>query len=285
MVKGKSTCKTLKAIRRQIAEANDIKYEPRECHYEGPCLGTCPACEAEVRYLERQLGLRRQLGRAVSVIGVSVGLLSACTSAGTKAVTEKPEALRGDVDYHESEARCDSEHVMVVGKVAVPEEPDTTSFVKEQQSRQTAPAPKAPLVSQEEEDDDVVIGAVGAVEAPMDPPYNPMAPPDTTKVFGDIAEQMPMFPGGDRKLMEYLASSIQYPPECKESCIQGRVIVTFVVERDGSISNAKVAKSLDPQLDAEALRVVNAMPKWIPGRQNGVTVAVKYTIPVTFRLK
>ena len=219
------------------------------------------------------------------MIGVSVGLLSACTSAGTKAVTEKPEALRGDVDYHEPEARCDSEHVMVVGKVAVPEEPDTASFVKEQQSRKAAPAPKAPLVAQEEEDDDVVIGAVGAVEAPMDPPYNPMAPPDTTQVFGDIAEQMPMFPGGDRKLMEYLASSIQYPPECKESCIQGRVIVTFVVERDGSISQTKVAKSLDPLLDAEALRVVNAMPKWIPGRQNGVTVAVKYTIPVTFRLK
>ncbi len=277
MVKGKSTCKTLKAIRRQIAEANDIKYEPRECHYDGPCLGTCPACEAEVRYLERQLGLRRQLGRAVSVIGVSVGLLSACTSAGTKAVTEKPEALRGDVDYHEPEGRCDSEHVMVVGKVAVPEEPDTASFVKEQQSRQAVPAPKAPLVAQEEEDDEkvLIVGEVG---------YVPPEEPDTTKVFGDIAEQMPSFPGGDRKLMEYLESNIQYPPECEESCIQGRVIVTFVVERDGSISQAKVAKSLDPLLDAEALRVVNVMPKWIPGRQNGVTVAVKYTIPVTFRL-
>ena len=279
MVKGKATCKTLKAIRRQIAEANDIKYEPRECHYDGPCLGTCPACEAEVRYLERQLGLRRQLGRAVSVIGVSVGLLSACTSAGTKAVTEKPEALRGDVDYHEPEARCDSEHVMVVGKVAVPEEPDTASFVKEQQSRQAAPAPKAPLVTQEE-DEQVLGGVDTSIMAELQ-----MMAPDTTKVFGDIAEQMPMFPGGDRKLMEYLASSIQYPPECEESCIQGRVIVTFVVERDGSISQAKVAKSLDPLLDAEALRVVNAMPKWIPGRQNGVTVAVKYTIPVTFRLK
>ena len=280
MVKGKSTCKTLKAIRRQIAEANDIVYEPHECHYDGPCLGTCPACEAEVRYLERQLGLRRQLGRAVSVIGVSVGLLSACTSAGTKAVTEKPEALRGDVDYHESEARCDSEHVMVVGKVAVPEEPDTASFVKEQQSKKPSPAPKAPLVAQEEDEQ-----VLGGVQDPRIMAELQMMAPDTTKVFGDIAEQMPMFPGGDRKLMEYLASSIQYPPECKESCIQGRVIVTFVVERDGSISQAKVAKSLDPLLDAEALRVVNAMPKWIPGRQNGVTVAVKYTIPVTFRLK
>jgi protein TonB len=85
--------------------------------------------------------------------------------------------------------------------------------------------------------------------------------------------------------MEYLASSIQYPPEFEETCVQGRVIVTFVVERDGSISNAKVVKSVDPLLDAEALRVVKAMPKWIPGRQAGVTVAVKYAIPVTFRLK
>ena len=275
MVKGKSTCKTLKAIRRQIAEANDIKYEPRECHYDGPCLGTCPACEAEVRYLEQQLGLRRQLGRAVSVIGVSAGLLSACTSAGTKAAAEKPNGAESNMEVHEPAASCDS---MVVGKVAVPEEPDTASFVKEQQSRKAAPAPKAPLVAQEEEDDEkvLIVGEVG---------YVPPEEPDTTQVFGDIAEQMPMFPGGDRKLMEYLASSIQYPPECKESCIQGRVIVTFVVERDGSISQAKVVKSLDPLLDAEALRVVNAMPKWIPGRQNGVTVAVKYTIPVTFRLK
>lgn len=274
MVKGKSTCKTLKAIRRQIAEANDIKYEPRECHYDGPCLGTCPACEAEVRYLEQQLGLRRQLGRAVSVIGVSAGLLSACTSAGTKAVTEKPNGAKSNIEVEEPAAGCDS---MVVGKVAVPEEPDTACFVKEQQSRQTAPAPKAPLVTQEEEDDDVVLGGVGAVGSFE-------AKPDINGVY-DIVEQMPMFPGGDRKLMEYLASSIQYPPECKESCIQGRVIVTFVVERDGSISQAKVAKSLDPLLDAEALRVVKAMPKWIPGRQGGVTVAVKYTIPVTFRLK
>ena len=277
MVKGKSTCKTLKAIRRQIAEANDIKYEPRECHYDGPCLGTCPACEAEVRYLEQQLGLRRQLGRAVSLIGVSAGLLSACTSAGTKAVTEKPNGAESNMEVHEPAASCDS---MVVGKVAVPEEPDTASFVKEQQPRKAAPAPKAPLVTQEEDEQ-----VLGGVQDPRIMAELQKMPPDTTKVFGDIAEQMPSFPGGDRKLMEYLESSIQYPPRCEESCVQGRVIVTFVVERDGSISNAKVAKSLDPLLDAEALRVVNAMPKWIPGRQDGVTVAVKYTIPVTFRLK
>lgn len=274
MVKGKSTCKTLKAIRQQIAQANDIEYEPRECHYEGPCQGTCPACEAEVRYLESQLSRRRILGRAISLLGVSAGLLSACSSTGTKAVTAKPEKT-GDVEYREPVAGCDT---MVVGRVAVPEEPDTASFVKEQQSGKSATAPKAPLVTHEDEDD-VVIGGVYDIAMVQ------KMPPDSTKVFGDIAEQMPSFRGGSGKLMEYLESNIQYPPECEESAIQGRVIVSFVVERDGSISQAKVVKSVDPLLDAEALRVVNAMPKWIPGRQSGVIVAVKYTIPVMFRLK
>ena len=275
MVKGKSTCKTLKAIRRQIAEANDIKYEPRECHYEGPCLGTCPACEAEVRYLEQQLGLRRQLGRAVSVIGVSVGLLSACTQSSTKVITNKPELTEGDVEYADTTTER-----MVVGKVAVPEEPDTASFVEEQRSQKAARPQKAPLVTQEEQEDDE-----GVVLRSGEVVVEPQVAPDTTKIFGDIAEQMPMFQGGDRKLMEYLENNVQYPPECEETCVQGRVVVTFLVERDGSISNAKVVKSVHPLLDAEALRVVEGMPKWMPGRQNGVTVAVKYTIPVTFRLK
>ncbi len=275
MVKGKSTCKTLKAIRRQIAQANDIKYEPRECHYEGPCQGTCPACEAEVRYLEQQLGLRRQLGRAVSLIGVSVGLLSACTQSSTKVITNKPELTEGDVEYADTTTER-----MVVGKVAVPEEPDTASFVEEQRSQKAARPQKAPLVTQEEQEDDE-----GVVLRSGEVVVEPQVAPDTTKIFGDIAEQMPMFQGGDRKLMEYLENNVQYPPECEETCVQGRVVVTFLVERDGSISNAKVVKSVHPLLDAEALRVVEAMPKWIPGRQNGVTVAVKYTIPVTYRLK
>ena len=275
MVKGKATCKTLKTIRKQIAEANDIKYEPHECHYEGPCMGTCPACEAEVRYIEQQLSLRRQLGRAVSLIGISAGLLAACTQPNAKAATEKSGPAQDEVENIVILKRnCKK----MAGKVAVPEEPDTASFVKEQRSQKAARPQKAPLVTQEEQDDEMVLKAGEVV-------VEPQVAPDTTKIFGDIAEQMPMFPGGDRKLMEYLDANVQYPPECEETCIQGRVVVTFLVERDGSISNAKVVKSVHPLLDAEALRVVEAMPKWIPGRQNGVTVAIKYTIPVTYRLK
>jgi len=101
-------------------------------------------------------------------------------------------------------------------------------------------------------------------------------------LFGDVAEQMPMFPGGQQALMKYLKENVTYP---KDTCVQGRVIITFVVEKDGSIAEAKVMKSVYPALDEEALRVVNAMPRWIPGKLNGVCVRTKYTIPITFRLQ
>ena len=107
---------------------------------------------------------------------------------------------------------------------------------------------------------------------------------EETKVF-DVVEQMPQFPGGPQALFEYLSKNIKYPVVAEENGIQGRVIVTFVVERDGSITDVKVAKSVDPSLDKEAMRVVKSMPNWIPGKQNGSAVRVKYTVPVTFRLQ
>jgi len=107
---------------------------------------------------------------------------------------------------------------------------------------------------------------------------------EETKVF-DVVEEMPQFPGGQAALLEYLAKNIKYPVVAEENGVQGRVIVTFVVERDGSITDVKVVKSVDPSLDKEAARVVKSMPKWQPGKQNGSAVRVKYTVPVTFRLQ
>ena len=107
---------------------------------------------------------------------------------------------------------------------------------------------------------------------------------EETKVF-DVVEQMPQFPGGQQALFEYLSKNIKYPVIAEENGVQGRVIVTVVVERDGSITDVKVVKSVDPSLDKEAQRVVKAMPHWIPGKQNGSAVRVKYTVPVTFRLQ
>ena len=107
---------------------------------------------------------------------------------------------------------------------------------------------------------------------------------EETNVF-DVVEQMPSFPGGDAELMKFLHDHMKYPAVAEENGIQGRVICTFVVERDGSITDVKVIKSVDPSLDKEAIRVLKSMPKWIPGKQNGSAVRVKYTVPVTFRLQ
>ena len=108
---------------------------------------------------------------------------------------------------------------------------------------------------------------------------------DKTKKAFDVVEQMPQYPGGPAALMQFLAQNIRYPEEAHKAGVQGRVIVSFVVETDGSISEAKAVKSVSSELDAEALRVINCMPNWIPGRQNGEAVRVKYVVPVTFRLQ
>ena len=113
---------------------------------------------------------------------------------------------------------------------------------------------------------------------------SPAAEPAAEKVY-DVVDEMPQFPGGTSELLKFLGMNIRYPKEAEEKGEQGRVIVTFVVGRDGAISDAAVRKSVSPQLDAEALRIVNAMPAWTPGKMHGEPVRVKYTIPVTFRLQ
>lgn len=110
-----------------------------------------------------------------------------------------------------------------------------------------------------------------------------MAYGQETKVF-DVVEQMPHFPGGDAALMQFLRENIKYPETAEKNGIQGRVICTFVVENDGSVTNVQILRSVDDLLDKEAVRVIQAMPKWVPGKQNGEPVFVKYTLPITFKL-
>lgn len=117
------------------------------------------------------------------------------------------------------------------------------------------------------------------VEAPVEE-----AEPEEQEVFV-IVEQMPEFPGGMVECLKYLGKNIKYPTIAQENGIQGRVVVQFVVNRDGSIVDPRVVRSVDPYLDKEALRVIKSMPKWKPGKQRGKTVRVKYTVPVTFKLQ
>ena len=149
--------------------------------------------------------------------------------------------------------------------------PSTTTFIRiDNRSQLDSIRPEdlhhLPLIIDPDKEDDYLAGEV-----------------DTTRVY-DVVEQMPCFPGGYQKMHEFIEKNLHYPKECAENGIQGRVIIAFVVERSGKLTNIRVVKSVNPALDKEALRIVNLMPKWIPGRQSYKEVRVKYIIPISFRL-
>jgi len=110
------------------------------------------------------------------------------------------------------------------------------------------------------------------------------AEPEPEKVF-DMVEQMPQFPGGQAEMMQFISKNMKYPTIAQENGTQGRVTCQFVVGADGRVRDVNVLRGVDPYLDKEAVRVIMSMPKWIPGKQNGKAVSVKYTIPVVFRLQ
>ncbi len=204
MKRGKQTCKILKEIRRQIAAENDIKLVIEECTYQGNCIGTCPKCEEEVRYLERELEKRQRMGKAAIVAGLSVGLLG----TSQLAVAQQPDTLRMDT----------------IEKVA-----------------------------------------------------------EDVEIFG-MVEEMPSFPGGEVKLVEYIAKNLNYPQEAIEKGIEGRVFVGFIIDVDGSVTDVKLLRGIGGGCDEEAIRVIKSLPKWRPAKQNGVFSRVSYQIPVNFKL-
>ena len=290
MTRGKSICNVLKTIRKQVADANEIRYEPRECHHQGECRGTCPACEAEVRYLESQLNIRKQLGKAVVILGISAGL-SALASCGDKAkkvatmseeqsklmegkvLREPAKQLDGDVEYRSP-----------VDTVIIEKEPSkvkkrTAKVVFHETNKGKVP------ITQESLDEGQAFEVVGNVDEEILQPEPPAVGENQLTLMGDVVEQMPSFPGGPQALLNYLSEHINYPEGYEETCVQGRVVITFVVEKDGSLSDITVLKSLEKAFDEEALRAVKSMPNWIPGMQDGKPVRVKYTVPVNFRLK
>lgn len=160
----------------------------------------------------------------------------------------------------------------------------------------TPPPPEAPSIAETltivEDDADIEETAIAsseetgqAVEIKYVPVEVEEEEPEEQTIF-EVVEEMPQFPeGGQAGLMKYLSSNIKYPTIAQENGTQGRVTVQFVVNRDGSIVDVKVLRGVDPYLDKEAIRVISSMPKWIPGKQRGKPVRVKYTVPVMFRLQ
>ena len=381
MYKGKQTCETLKSIRKQIADANDIPYEPVVCTHKGDCMGTCPACESEMRYIENQLNIRKMAGKAVKIVGLAtVMTLSACNSISTtdsynpklevgdemegeildrrrievENLPEKPFVPVEDTVYAEGEdlfdeivhAECPYDivdflinnlnHPITKLNPETPNEiPVVVIFNVDEDGSISNVRVKDPVHPDLDKEAIRVVQkmekwtpamsngrqvrskfhvTIMFLNIPYPEPYyqsNDLFPTgmvrcdiDTTssKIEKDqksdsnndddddmivgmiVGEHRAEFPGGDRALLDFLKSNLVYPKAAQDSSIQGRVIVRFTVEKDGSITDVEVVRGVHPALDEEAVRVVSMMPKWKPGTQMGDTVRTKFTLPVLFKI-
>lgn len=264
MARGKQTCKILKEIRRQIADANGIEFVTSECRYKGDCLGTCPKCEAEVRYLEQQLCSRQRMGKAIALAGISVGMIvfSGCGSGENRKPSDSNYILQGEpplemVDTFE----------WTEGEV---EKEDEAPAIEDTVSTSVLSGVKEGEVPNSQD----IIPSVGEI---VDVDNN-------DKVYDAIVDVRPTFPGGDSKLWEWLSHHIVYPPACYESHIQGRVVIRFMIKADGSVGETEIIRGVYPELDKEALRVVKSLPKFNPAILNGKAVDYWFTLPITFKL-
>ena len=271
MKRGKNTCKILKEIRRQIAEANDIEFITSECRYHGDCLGTCPKCEAEVRYLEQQLEKKRLAGKAATIIGVSMGITSLASTSILTSCKQSPQ--KPPIENIDS-----IDHEIILGDIDI-SMPDTVNLQPDSTFTEIegdiAPATPPKTKSNNET-------VMGLIEDDIDIYQDNDIDLNDNTVY-QVVEQKPTFPGGDLECIEFIKKNLKYPTGIGD--VQGRVILQFIVEKDGSLTHIEVIRSIDPFFDKEAMRVVQLMPKWIPGKLNGETVRVKYTLPISFRLE
>ena len=174
-------------------------------------------------------------------------------------------------------------------------EEEIIPITEQEQPKQAPPPPEAPKVEEvleimdnDSQVEESTIQASDDTQAAVEVKYTPVEVEEEEveeqQIF-QVVEEMPEFPGGMGECMKFLAKNIKYPTVAQENGVQGRVIVQFVVNRDGSIVDPVVMRGVDPYLDKEALRVISMMPKWKPGKQRGKEVRVKYTVPVMFRLQ
>lgn len=208
-------------------------------------------------------------------------------------------AIEADVELsklaEKKEAKAERKEEPKIEKVEVEKVKSSVKFTAPEIKKDSEVKPEEELKSQEDlSKTNTAIGAfdvkgndeaAGEVLKAKEVIAQPEPPKEEEQKVFDYAEQMPSFPGGQGALNEYLSKTIRYPVAAEENGIQGRVIVQFVVEKDGSISDVRVVRSVDPSLDKEAVRVAKSMPRWIPGKQNGSAVRVKFTLPVSFRLQ
>lgn len=298
MARGKQTCRILKEIRRQIAESNDIDYVTSECRFKGDCLGTCPKCEAEVRYLEQQLRLRALAGKAVVLAGISTGILS-MTACGNGRNVPPVQTMTHQTMATETIVAEGSS--VTTSHDATPDTPTSEAEATGRQSNRTdAKTNAVDVVDIDELMKEGGIATFGEVppcenDSVMMPEENNHNASATDmkeeayeiteeRIFGMSNEQDPQFPGGQAALIDWVQTHVHYPDSLRENNVGGRVVMQFDIDETGAVSNVRVARrSAHPVLDAEAVKVIKALPKFTPGKLNGKPVRCVYTLPVAFK--
>ena len=266
MKRGKQICNQLKAVRQRIADENGIPFSVKECTHKGDCRGTCPRCEAEVRYLEQALTQRVSLGKAATVAGLTLSL-TACGGGGEPTLRVDTPA-QGEASHF----LCDT---AVADTSLVPDSPDDVivtgmegdvfvadGFPDRDSSAEAAPAPPV---------GDELMPEEGEVEV-------------DDMLLGMINETLAVFPGGEEALYKFLGDNIVHPKEHGYPVVKGTVVVVFDIEKDGSITNARILRDIGEGYGEAVLKVVNAMPKWKPGEVDGKPVRQQFSLPVQFEL-
>ena len=294
---GKNICHALKTIRKQVAEANGIHYTPAPCHFHGDCSGTCPACEAEVQYIESQLGRLRLAGKAVKVAGLALGLtmVAGCnSSSGTPpSVTDKSTAANetsptsqpcpqpqanAPVSATDEGAKPHARHyhgrgnngrVVKKGTAQVDTTAvymaDSSGFALPEVSVTSTPAKK-------------IVNYAGGI------PYYQRIVRNRNHVYLN-PEISPRYKKGDVAMRQFIENNIRITPTMSAACGQFKVKVACVVERNGRLSAMRVIQSADSFYDAEAIRVLKQMPRWKPARVERKRVRSLVVIDVPFVLK
>ena len=263
MSRGKNICNQLKEVRKRIAEENGIPLEVKECTYKGECRGTCPRCEAEVRYLENALANKLKFGKVATIAGLSLGLAAGCGQP------------------------------ILEGEVIDPNYDDTTPY----SSDTVQPTDSAkPIWREPERAHEVIIGEEIVMEGLRVIDEEDASIPDSDAYYEEgitegepeiyqVVEEDPMFPGGKEALEKFLMDNIRYPQLAAENNISGKVYVSFVIEPDGSVTLPRVLRDVGGGCGTEAVRVVKMMPKWIPGKNGGKAIRTQFYLPVPFDLE
>ena len=275
MARGKQTCKILKDIRRQIAEANDIEFITSECQFQGDCLGTCPKCAAALRDLDTQLTLRRMAGKAIVVAGLSAGMLTlaSCSNQKQNSDNYNPEydeeynvdvhenddddffegEIEGEVvsdDYYEDANDCDNENKQPVTKILITGDPD---FDDEKWELERDSIYKA---------NDWIFQI-------------------------DRIDSKPEFPGGEQAMYDWIKSHVTHPAFIDwNSKIDSVVIwmanIELIIDKTGAIEKVDSYVSMNPELNDEIIKAFESMPAWKPAVKDGDNVKCSIYIPIRY---